>query len=92
MSVSGCCQKWDSVVVRPLPKGKKKGKKSNKVKDIPPHSPLGKLLENWDKDDRRKGLDWIKMVRYGVEEWPLEVIQEGPYIGLGMVLRKDGFA
>lgn len=56
-----------------------KGKQGeSRGKDIPPNSPLGEMLENWEKEGKTKELDKVKMVQFCVEEWPREVIQEGP--------------
>ena len=55
------------------------GKKEKDVfKNIPPNSPLGEMLDNWDSDDIVKGLDKIRMIKYCIEVWPRESISEGP--------------
>lgn len=60
-------------------KARHKGKQGeSRGKDIPPNSPLGEMLENWEKEGKTKELDKVKMVQFCVEEWPREVIQEGP--------------
>uniref|UniRef100_A0A8C3N6L4 Uncharacterized protein n=1 Tax=Geospiza parvula TaxID=87175 RepID=A0A8C3N6L4_GEOPR len=58
---------------------KKTGKR---LRNIPPNSPLGELLEKWDSIDSTKGLDKVKMVHYCVEVWPeLEVQGRWPWCG-----------
>lgn len=56
----------------------KSKKEKNKIKGIPPNSPLGEMLELWDTGDNLKKLDKIKMIKYSVEIWSKERIQEGP--------------
>lgn len=52
-------------------------KEGKEIKDIPPNSPLGEMLQHWDTDKNLKKLDRIKMINYSVEIWPKEIIQEG---------------
>lgn len=58
---------------------KKTGKR---LRNIPPGSPLGELLEKWDLIEDTKGLDKIKMIHYCVEVWPELEMQGGwPWCG-----------
>lgn len=59
--------------------------------DIPPDSQLGYKLANWNNDPSTKRKDEVKMIQYGMTEWPK---REGQimYIGPGMDHRRDGFA
>lgn len=57
------------------------------VKNIPKNSPLGEMLDNWDRED----LDKTKIIEYCMEIWPKERISEGPDIGHGMGPRRSGF-
>lgn len=56
----------------------KKVQRARRIKNIPPNSPLGEMLENWNKDNNLKSLDKIKMIKYCVEKWPNKCIEEGP--------------
>lgn len=58
---------------------KKTGKR---LRNIPPHSPLGELLERWDSIEATEGLHKVKMIRYWVEVWPELEVQGGwPWCG-----------
>lgn len=48
------------------------------LKDIPPDSPLGEMLESWDNDKNLKELNKTKMINQCLEIWPQKSIQEGP--------------
>lgn len=53
---------------------RKKGNKKIGM-DIPPDSPLGIKLANWEEDLPTKGLDKIKMIQYCMIEWTKEEIR-----------------
>lgn len=58
---------------------KRKGKR---IKNIPPNSPLGKLLERWDSVEATERSDKIRMIHYCLEVWPKLGIQGGwPWCG-----------
>lgn len=38
--------------------------------DIPPDSQLGYKLANWNNDPSTKRKDKVKMIQYGMTEWP----------------------
>uniref|UniRef100_A0A8U8BMD8 Uncharacterized protein n=1 Tax=Geospiza parvula TaxID=87175 RepID=A0A8U8BMD8_GEOPR len=58
---------------------KKTGKR---LRNIPPNSPLGELLEKWDSIEATEGLDKVKMILYCVEVWPELEVQGGwPWCG-----------
>lgn len=56
----------------------KKQKVKQTLKNIPPNSPLGKMLDSWDDDEGLKSLNRIQMIKYCTEVWPQESIAEGP--------------
>lgn len=41
--------------------------RNSKLRDLPPNSPLGEILENWESESSLKGLDKIKMIKYYTE-------------------------
>lgn len=45
-------------------------KKGSKLPDIPPESPLGIMIRNWNDRGPRKGKSKLKMVQYCMVEWP----------------------
>lgn len=54
----------------------------NRVKNIPPESPLGRMLELWESDDKTRDLSTIKMIHYCVEVWPtLDLMNQWPWCG-----------
>ena len=50
-------------------------KKGSKLPVIPPESPLGITIRNWNDRDPRKGKSRLKMVQYCVTEWPKEPLR-----------------
>uniref|UniRef100_A0A8C0U3Q6 Core shell protein Gag P30 domain-containing protein n=1 Tax=Cyanistes caeruleus TaxID=156563 RepID=A0A8C0U3Q6_CYACU len=58
--------------------GNKKNRKEKMPREIPPNSPLGKMLRKWEKEERLNELDKVKMIKYCTEIWPKESISEGP--------------
>lgn len=55
-----------------------KGKRKNTPKEVGANSPLGEMLNRWEKEDILKGLNKIKMIKYCTEIWAMESISEGP--------------
>ncbi|RMC02655.1 hypothetical protein DUI87_20810 [Hirundo rustica rustica] len=63
-------------------KKKKTHRENNKVKSIPPGSPLEQLSAKWDSLETTRGLDQVKMVFYCTEDWPkLKLPGEWPWFG-----------
>ncbi|RMC08190.1 hypothetical protein DUI87_14430 [Hirundo rustica rustica] len=63
-------------------KKKKSQEENNKVKSIPPGSPLEQLLAKWDSVETTKRLDQVKMVVFCTEVWPkLKLPGEWPWFG-----------
>uniref|UniRef100_A0A8C3R9B7 CCHC-type domain-containing protein n=1 Tax=Cyanoderma ruficeps TaxID=181631 RepID=A0A8C3R9B7_9PASS len=67
-----------------MSKASKKGEveESNKIKNIPPESPLGRMLESWESNDKTKDLSKIKMIHYCIEVWStLKLSNQWPWCG-----------
>lgn len=57
-------------------------KEEKKVKNIPPDSPLGQMLEQWEINESTKDLNKVKMIHYCIEVWPtLDLPGEWPWCG-----------
>ncbi|XP_033373427.1 uncharacterized protein LOC117245066 [Parus major] len=57
-------------------------KRDKRAKNIPPNSPLEKLLDKWDDWEVTKELDKIKMIHFCVEVWPnLNLPERWPWVG-----------
>jgi len=60
--------------------GRKKSKtrdqrKGSKLPDIPPETPLGIMIRNWNDRGPRKGKSKLKMIQYCMIEWPKEPLR-----------------
>lgn len=62
--------------------------KKTKLRDIPPNSPLGEILDNWDNDKTLKELDKTKIIKYCVEFGHRKVFKKDPSICLGTGQKK----
>uniref|UniRef100_A0A8B9QQS2 CCHC-type domain-containing protein n=1 Tax=Anas platyrhynchos TaxID=8839 RepID=A0A8B9QQS2_ANAPL len=51
-------------------KSKTKDQKGSEIPDIPPESPLGIMIGNWNNRGPRKGKNKVKLVQYCMMEWP----------------------
>lgn len=51
--------------------GQRSGKRNkNREKTIPPDSPLGQMLANWEEQEKTKELDKVKIIYFCMVVWP----------------------
>jgi len=50
-------------------------KKGSKLPDIPPESPLGVMIRNWNEKGPRKEKSKLKLIQYCMVKWPKEPLR-----------------
>lgn len=55
---------------------RQRGRSKEKNKNVPPGSPLGDILDDWNRWETTKKFDQVRMIFYCAEHWPKRKLQQ----------------